>query len=34
VGVADIRVFHGTARGDVIATGKAVYVIKTPRPKG
>ncbi|MFT3768540.1 MAG: hotdog fold thioesterase [Minicystis sp.] len=31
VGVADIRVFHASARGEIIATGKGVYVIKTPR---
>jgi uncharacterized protein (TIGR00369 family) len=34
VGVADIRVFHPSSRGETIATGKAVYVIKTPRAKG
>ena len=31
VGVADIRVIHASARADTVATGKAVYVIKTPR---
>ena len=34
VGVADVRVFHGSARGDTVATGKAVYAIKMPRLKG
>jgi uncharacterized protein (TIGR00369 family) len=33
VGVADMRVFHPSARGDTIATGKGVYAIKTPRAK-
>jgi uncharacterized protein (TIGR00369 family) len=33
VGAADIRVFHASARGDTVATGKAVYSIKTPRAK-
>ena len=33
VGVADMRVFHPTARDETIATGKGVYVIKTPRSK-
>jgi uncharacterized protein (TIGR00369 family) len=33
VGVADIRVFHASARGETIATGKGVYVIKTPRSR-
>jgi uncharacterized protein (TIGR00369 family) len=33
VGVADIRVFHASARGDTVATGKAVYAIKLPRTK-
>ena len=32
VGVTDMRVFHPSARGDTIATGKGVYAIKTPRP--
>src|SRR4051812_31829605 len=32
VGVADVRLFHPTSRGDVVATGKGVYAIKTPRP--
>jgi len=32
VGVTDIRVFHPSARGEVIATGKGVYSIKSPRP--
>ena len=31
VAVADIRVFHGSARDETVATGKAVYVIKVPR---
>lgn len=31
VGVTDMRVFHPSARGDTIATGKGVYAIKTPR---
>ena len=31
VGVADIRLFHPGARGELIATGKGVYAIKTPR---
>jgi uncharacterized protein (TIGR00369 family) len=34
VGVADVRVFHGSARGDTVATAKGVYAIKTPRAKG
>jgi uncharacterized protein (TIGR00369 family) len=29
VGVADIRLFHPDAEGEVVATGKAVYAIKT-----
>jgi uncharacterized protein (TIGR00369 family) len=31
VGVADVRVFHASARADVIATGKGVYAIKAPK---
>jgi uncharacterized protein (TIGR00369 family) len=31
VGVADVRVFHPSARGEAIATGKGVYAIKVPR---
>jgi uncharacterized protein (TIGR00369 family) len=31
VGVADVRLFHASARGEIVATGKGVYVIKTPR---
>jgi uncharacterized protein (TIGR00369 family) len=31
VGVADIRVFHPSSRGEVMATGKGVYAIKSPR---
>jgi uncharacterized protein (TIGR00369 family) len=31
VGVADVRLFHASARADSVATGKGVYVIKTPR---
>lgn len=31
VGVADMRVFHPSARDETIATGKGVYSIKTPR---
>jgi uncharacterized protein (TIGR00369 family) len=34
VGVADIRLFHASARGDTVATGKGVYAIKLPRVKG
>ncbi len=33
VGVVDVRIFHGLARGDTVATAKGVYAIKTPRPK-
>jgi uncharacterized protein (TIGR00369 family) len=32
VGVADVRLFHPTSRDELVATGKGVYVIKTPRP--
>ncbi len=31
VGVADVRVFHPSSRDEIMATGKGVYVIKTPR---
>lgn len=31
VGVADVRLFHRSAPGDSVATGKGVYAIKTPR---
>jgi uncharacterized protein (TIGR00369 family) len=31
VGVADIRVFHASARDAPVATGKGVYAIKVPR---
>lgn len=31
VGVADVRLFHASARADAVATGKGVYAIKTPR---
>ncbi len=31
VGVADIRVFHASARDALVATGKGVYAIKVPR---
>jgi uncharacterized protein (TIGR00369 family) len=34
VGVADVRLFHPTSRGEVVATGKGVYAIKTPRGPG
>jgi len=34
VGVTDMRVFHPSARGETIATGKGVYSIKTPRSGG
>ena len=30
VGVADVRLYHPSARGEIIATGKGVYAIKTP----
>jgi uncharacterized protein (TIGR00369 family) len=33
VGVADMRLFHPSARGEVIATGKGVYAIKAPRAR-
>jgi len=33
VGVADIRIFHASARGDTVATGKAVYSIRLPKVK-
>ena len=32
VGVADVRLFHPTSRDELVATGKGVYAIKTPRP--
>src|SRR3954471_13635526 len=31
VGVADVRIFHASARDEIIATGKGVYAIKVPR---
>jgi uncharacterized protein (TIGR00369 family) len=31
VGVTDMRVFHPSAEGETIATGKGVYAIKVPR---
>ena len=31
VGVADIRVYQPSSRTEIIATGKGVYAIKTPR---
>jgi uncharacterized protein (TIGR00369 family) len=31
VGVADIRIFHPSAEGETIATGKGVYSIRIPR---
>jgi uncharacterized protein (TIGR00369 family) len=31
VGVADIRIFHPSAEGETIATGKGVYAIKIPK---
>jgi uncharacterized protein (TIGR00369 family) len=31
VGVADVRLFHESARGEVIASARGVYAIKTPR---
>jgi uncharacterized protein (TIGR00369 family) len=31
VGVADVRIFHASARDALIATGKGVYAIKVPR---
>jgi uncharacterized protein (TIGR00369 family) len=31
VGVTDMRVFHPSAREEIIATGKGVYSIKSPR---
>lgn len=31
VGVADVRLFHPSARDEIIATGKGVYAIKSPR---
>ena len=31
VGVADVRLFHPSARDEIIATGKGVYAIKMPR---
>ena len=33
VGVADMKLFHPSARAEVIATGKGVYAIKAPRPR-
>jgi uncharacterized protein (TIGR00369 family) len=33
VGVADIRLFHPSAERVTIATGKAVYAIKVPKPR-
>jgi uncharacterized protein (TIGR00369 family) len=31
VGVADVRLFHASARDAIVATGKGVYAIKTPK---
>jgi len=31
VGVADIRLFHASAPGTLVATGKGVYAIKVPK---
>jgi uncharacterized protein (TIGR00369 family) len=31
VGVADVRLFHASARSEVIATARGVYAIKTPK---
>jgi uncharacterized protein (TIGR00369 family) len=31
VGVADVRVFHASARDAVVATGKGVYSIRVPK---
>ncbi|APR80948.1 thioesterase family protein [Minicystis rosea] len=31
VGVTDMRIYHPSARTEIIATGKGVYSIKTPR---
>jgi uncharacterized protein (TIGR00369 family) len=31
VGVADVRLFHASARDALVATGKGVYSIKVPR---
>jgi uncharacterized protein (TIGR00369 family) len=31
VGVADVRLFQGSARDGLIATGKGVYAIKVPK---
>jgi len=33
VGVTDMRLFHPSARSEVIATGKGVYAIKAPRAR-
>lgn len=33
LGVADIRLFHPGQEADVVATGKAVYVVKVPKQK-
>jgi uncharacterized protein (TIGR00369 family) len=33
VGVCDMRVFHASAPGDAIATGKGVYNVVIPKPK-
>ena len=33
VGVADIRLFHPSAEGDTVATGKGVYAIKVPKAR-
>ena len=37
VGVSDVRIFHPSAEGETVATGKAVYSIKVPKhgpPRG
>jgi uncharacterized protein (TIGR00369 family) len=31
VGVADVRLYHPSAEGETVATGKGVYAIKVPR---
>jgi uncharacterized protein (TIGR00369 family) len=31
VGVADVRLFHGSARSEVIATARGVYAVKHPK---
>jgi uncharacterized protein (TIGR00369 family) len=32
VGVADVRLYQASARGELIATGKGVYAVKIPKP--